>query len=290
MIPFMTLPSLPVGLLNAAKCQLDSSWNYCDVQSPFSRLYLITEGEGFIFPNNQKTRLEPGFLYLVPSYVTCSYICPGSLFQYYLHFTSEHCEGLNIYDLYPVIYKTESLPGDVNLFERLLEINPRIELRVSDPLQYQQKSWLNKSASYDSMSQYMETTGIIFQLFSRFFITGEVTNKIPAESKSRFKHILEFIQQNLENEITIRELACKAYLSSDHFTRIFKKLIGQTPLDYINLKRVEKAQLLLATTNLSLKEILEKTGFNSPSYFNRIFKKLTDCTPLGYRKKQFNLF
>jgi AraC family transcriptional regulator len=284
-VPFV----LNSNLLNAAKCLLDISWHYCDVISPFSRIYLITQGEGFIYPNNQKILLEPGFLYLIPSYVTCSYICSGSLYQYYLHFTHEANDGLNIYDLCPVLYKTKAFENDTLLFERLLELNPEIELRVADPVLYQQKAWLNKEGKYHSMSQYLETTGIIYQFLSRFFTVGPFDGNNPVDTHNRFRQILAFIQQHIDKEMIISELACMACLSSDHFTRTFKKVIGLTPLDYINLKRVEKAQLLLVTTNLPMKEILEKTGFNSASYFNRIFKRITGVTPMVYRKKQFAL-
>jgi AraC family transcriptional regulator len=285
-VPFV----LNIHLLNAAKCFLDTSWHYCDVTSPFSRIYLITQGKGFIYPNNQKILLEPGFLYLIPSYVTCSYTCSESLFQYYLHFIHESNEGLNIYDLCPVFHKTKANENDIRLFERLLELNPEIELRVPDPVLYQQKAWLNREGKYHSMPQYLETIGIIYQLFARFFNAEHVNNPVPIDAHNRFGQILAFIQQNIDKEIIIKELACKACLSSDHFTRAFKKAIGLTPLDYINLKRVEKAQLLLVTTNLPMKEILIKTGFNSASYFNRIFKSTTGSTPMAYRKKQLALF
>jgi AraC family transcriptional regulator len=285
-VPF----GLNINLLNAAKCQLDESWHYCDIISPFSRIYLITQGTGNIYPNNQKILLEAGYLYLIPAYVNCSYVCSDSLFQYYLHFTQELNDGLNIYDFCPVVHKTEADDSDVQLFERLLKLNPEIGLRIADPALYQQKVWLNKEIKYNSVSQYFESTGIIYQLFSRFFSSDKTSEQGLIETHNRFKQILVYIRQNLDKEITVKELACKAYLSSDHFTRTFKKIIGTTPLDYINLKRIEKAQLLLGTTDLSLKEIMEKTGFNSASYFDRIFKSTTGSTPLEYRKTQFGVF
>jgi AraC family transcriptional regulator len=280
---------LNINLLNTAKCLLDTSWNYSDVTSPFSRIYLITWGKGFIYPENQKILLEPGFLYLVPSYIMCSYVCSESLFQHYLHFTHTLNEGLNIYDLCPVTYKIKANDRDLHLFERLLELNPDIGLRVADPALYQQKMWLNKETKYHSISQYFESTGIIYQLFSRFFNAEQINSKEFIEAHGRFKQVLNYIHQNIDKEISIKELACKACLSSDHFTRSFKKAVGITPLEYINLKRVEKAQLLLVTTNLSLKEIMEKTGFNSASYFDRIFKNVTGSTPLAYRRKQLGI-
>ncbi|MDP4208536.1 MAG: AraC family transcriptional regulator [Bacteroidota bacterium] len=287
---FNTPLGTQITLLNADKCTLDTSWHYCDLTSPFSRIYLITEGEGYIFPDNQKTLLEPGYLYLIPSFVTCSYTCSNFLEQYYLHFTIDLSEGLNIYDLFPAINRVKATENDMRLFERLLELNPETGLRVSDPALYQKKAWLNRGVKYQSIAHYFETSGIIYQLISRFFSPGQSNNKPLIEPHNRFRHILTFIRQNIDREISIKELALKACLSGDHFTRAFKKATGQSPLDYINLKRIEKAQLLLVTTDLSLKEILEKSGFNSASYFNRIFKTVTGTTPLAYRKNQSGIF
>ncbi len=73
--------------------------------------------------------------------------------------------------------------------------------------------------TYHSISQYFETIGIIYQLFSRFFSTDHVNNKGFIDTHNRFKQNLIYIQQNIDKEITIKELACKACLSSDHFTR-----------------------------------------------------------------------
>jgi YesN/AraC family two-component response regulator len=56
------------------------------------------------------------------------------------------------------------------------------------------------------------------------------------------------------------------------------------PLQYINMKKIEKAQILLLTTGLSLLEICEKTGFNNLPYFYRVFQKQSGCTPATYRR------
>lgn len=275
---------LKVKLLNAAKSELDTRWNYHDLTSPFSRIYLITSGEGSIYPNNQKIRLEPGFLYLIPGYVPCSYTCPESLTQYYLHFTAELADQLNIFDIYPFQFKAVASKKDTELFDRLLEINPETGLRVVDPAVYQAKSWLNKTAENSSVALLIETKGIILQLLSRFLHVEKPEDVQKINATSRFKDILSFIRNNIDKNISINELSAKTQMSNDHFTRSFKKEIGTTPLEYINQKRIEKAQLLLVVTSFTVNEILVKTGFNSASYFCRIFKTITGQAPLDYRK------
>lgn len=279
-IPF----DLKVKLLNVAKCELDTSWNYCDLVSHFPRIYLIESGEGYIYPNNTEIKLEPGFLYLIPSNIPCSYTCPQSLIQYYLHFMPELNDQLNIFDIYPYHFKVEACKNDFRLFDHLIEINPEAALRVSDPSVYQIKNWVNSTSDNSSISQHIETNGIIFQLFSRFLKNDTPANAFNTNPVSRFSEILTYIRNNLDKEISIGMLASKSKLSPDHFTRLFRKETGVGPVEYIIQKRIEKVQLLLVVTNLSVNEILVKTGFNSASYFIRIFKAFNGLTPLEYRK------
>ncbi len=59
--------------------------------------------------------------------------------------------------------------------------------------------------------------------------------------------------------------------------------MGESPLAYVNKKKIERAQVLLVTEDWSVQEIAYKLGFNDPSYFIRLFKKLTRITPMKYR-------
>jgi AraC family transcriptional regulator len=275
---------LKVKLLNVSKCELDSSWNYLDLVSHFPRIYLIESGEGYIYPNNKKIKLEPGFLYLIPSNIPCSYTCPESLIQHYLHFMPELTDQLNIFDIYPYHFKVEACKNDFRLFDRLIEINPEAALRVSDPAVYHNKSWVNSTSNNSSFSQHIETNGLILQLFSRFLKNDAPGNAFNTKPVSRFREVQTFIRNNIDKNISINELAAQFQMSADHFTRAFKKETGTKPLEYINQKRIEKAKLLLVVSSLSVNEILVKTGFNSASYFIRIFKTTAGLTPLEYRK------
>ncbi|WP_366087768.1 helix-turn-helix transcriptional regulator [Mucilaginibacter sp.] len=74
------------------------------------------------------------------------------------------------------------------------------------------------------------------------------------------------------------------YHNADYFSRLFYENTGERPLSYIQVKRIERAQLLLTTTNLSFYDIAAETGFENLSYFSRIFKKITGQPPGAYKK------
>lgn len=277
------IDDLKVSLLNTAFSDSGTEWNYTNVISPFSRIYYITDGEGFILPNNVMYKLKPGYMYLIPSYIFCSYYCVDHLSQYYVHFTNELPDGLKIFDYLPVSHEVKASPNDLRLFKRLQELNTDAALPQSDPSVYEKKNWIKSRLNLTNPGKQLETAGILKQLLSRF-IQHDTPPKGEIQLMSTYRKVFNYINTNLEQEIRIEQLATIACCSADHFTRTFKRITGMVPVDYINKKRIEKAQVLLLTTGLSQKEISDRTGFNSLQYYTLIFKKYTGISPARYRR------
>ncbi len=277
--------SLTFHLRNTAFLSFNSDSDYQDIISPFTRIYLITEGNGSLIIGNQKIPLEAGNLYLIPSFTSCTYNFGAGLTHYYIHLSIDQPNGLSPYSLYSIMNKVDANELDSKLFQRLVQINPDLQLPHHHPNVYQTKLWLNKKVVYTSAGHYLETTGIIKQLFSRFLepCKSQVMTSIL---KYNIQPILLHIQNNLGRDICVNELADMACFSKDHFSRVFKSITGMAPCDYIIRKRIERAQFLLLTTEMGQKEIIEETGFRSASYFSRIFKKITTYTPEKYRKQR----
>jgi AraC-like DNA-binding protein len=193
--------------------------------------------------------------------------------------------GLNIYSLFRMLSKIEAKTDDPVLFKKCLELNPGHELPHHDPRVYQSKPWINKDVTYPSLAHYLETTAIIAQLFSRF-VREELSGNINKIANPHFQHVLKFIQEYIAKEIFVSELAKMSFTSKDHFSRVFKSITGMPPSEYIIKKRLEKAKLLLLTTNYPLSEIIQQTGFKTTPYFCRMFKKYTSFTPEQFRKNR----
>ena len=66
----------------------------------------------------------------------------------------------------------------------------------------------------------------------------------------------------------------------------FKRVTGQSIVDYINARRIEAAQKLLETTELSIGSVAEQTGFASAAHFRRVFRETMGVGPLQYRKSR----
>jgi len=100
----------------------------------------------------------------------------------------------------------------------------------------------------------------------------------------RIRRSVELMHAQLEQDLSLKEIAAASYLSPFHFVRVFKKLTGTTPHAYLASIRTSRAQLLLAEPNLSITEISSRVGYSSPSHFTKAFRQATGLTPRAFRK------
>ncbi len=277
--------SLKLKLINVGYNKLDHNWNFDNVISPFTRLYLITSGNAFVYHNKRKFHLRPNNMYLIPSYTYSSYKCNLKHEQYYISFFEELGSGLSIYNFVNFKYEIKASKLDETCFERLLSINPNRDLINYDPEHYDNYPVLlgfEKKNTELSASNYMETHGIIKLLMAKFIDANKSYDKV---NNTNLDRVLNFISENLHETLTLSVLADHCNMSKDHFSRSFKKYYGLRPTKYIQDRRLERFLLLLITTNYSVREIALKIGFENYTYFLRYFKERIGKTPVEFRKE-----
>lgn len=94
---------------------------------------------------------------------------------------------------------------------------------------------------------------------------------------------LQFINVNLYGPITVQMVVDSCQVSARHLANVFKKHIGLTVLDYINIAKVDKAMELLHGTDFNILQLATKLGFSSGQYFSTVFKRYAGMTPSEYR-------
>ena len=104
------------------------------------------------------------------------------------------------------------------------------------------------------------------------------------ESLKYMEAALNYIDEYLDTELTLEVLADVAHMSKTYFCGQFRKLNGISPWEYITIKRIERAIMLIESTNLSRLEIALKCGYNNTSNFYYAFKRITGKTPGDYKK------
>lgn len=100
----------------------------------------------------------------------------------------------------------------------------------------------------------------------------------------RIRIVTDFMNANLHRRIRLAELAVSVNLSPSRFSHFFKAQTGLSPGECLRRIRMEKARQLLATSLLSVKEIMASAGYNSKSHFGRHFRRFFGLSPSEYRK------
>lgn len=271
-------------VLNVGLAIHNADWNWKNVNSPFTRLYYITEGTAQIeLPDGIHT-LYPHHMYFIPSFTVHTNICNSHFEHYYLHIYEDHYSEDDWLEQWEFPLEIKASPLDLSLFQRLCEINPHMSLQKSDPTTYDNNPTLMRNLLKNRQRAFcdkVESRGIVLQLLSHFFKYAQPRNEME---DNRITKAVRYIHKHISEEIELEKLAELSCLSKDHFIRLFKKGMGITPLQYVNQKKIEKAQLLLLTEELAVKEIAFRLAFEDYSYFNRLFKKITSMTPQEYRR------
>ena len=279
------LESMSLLMLNVGMAHHHGDWNWQNVSSPFTRIYYVTEGEALLHLSEQTVELRPGHLYMIPAYTAHSYECTGLFTHYYLHVYEELKHETNVMELYDFPMEVSACEGDEQLFQRMCRQHPLAQLPESNPQAYDNVTkFIDYVQRYHDMAlwQKMELRGIILTIFSRFM--REATPRIWTNDE-RVKRVMTYIHDHINQTIEVGELASVACITMPYLIRLFKHEFGTSPLQYVNRKKIERAQLMLFTTDKPVKEVAYSLGFSDHSYFIRLFRKLTGVTPQAYRQQ-----
>jgi len=107
-----------------------------------------------------------------------------------------------------------------------------------------------------------------------------------AEAQERIQTLMRYMESGYAEPVTINQLAAYAHLDVSYFIRLFKRVAGTTPLQYLHELRLNAAACFLSTTNMPVQEIAAATGFQSVHYFSRQFKQIRGVTPTQWRKRE----
>ena len=240
-----------------------------------------SEGESSSTPTI--INLRPHHLYIIPAYTVHSYECDGVFCHYYLHVYEGFKKETDVFERYDLPREVAAQEGDEGLMADMCRRHPEARLPGSDPRSYDNTTkFTDYVRRYNALPLHekMQLRGGILMLFSRFM--EEATEKVWTKDERMVK-VLNHIHGNIYENIDITNLAALACVTKPYFIRMFKQHFGVSPLQYINRKKMERAQLMLLTEDMAVKEVAYTLGFNDHSYFIRLFKKLTGRTPQEYR-------
>ncbi len=224
------------------------AFTFEEAEPPFNSSYVLSAGEMMVIPAG------------IHHSIYLKYDASDTCHDLWVSFQFD-CDGKNIFDMFsfPFIIKPKDPQKAENLMMTVIDLGRHNSL----------------------ISLYRQNAAII-ELVTYFL---EESGASPCEPKIQsMESILQYIDNNLNHDFSLEELAAMAHIHPVHFIRQFKKLTGTTPMQYIRSKRMYYAWSKISNTSMPISEIMENIGFKDHAHFSRTFKKYYTYSPMEQRK------
>ena len=222
-------------------------------------IYYFTGGECNYFIDNKSYQLVPGDIVLIPEGV--------------IH-NSEY--GNTVHSRMLINCSHKFIPASVrHLLPQMLHLyrNPSIADEVKRIFSLIESEYENPDGfSEDALACY---THMLFILLARNIDKRTNTNS----GNACIEQAIDYIKENFTSNINLSDMAKMLYISSEHFSRLFKKETGFNFSEYLNLLRLQKAETMLKKQNATVAQIASECGFNDSNYFSVKFKNMYGITP-----------
>lgn len=235
--------------------------------APEHILKLCVDGEGWLEINGRHEIIKKNQAFLIPRNVPHIYGSserdPWSV--HWVHFVG------TLSDFFPHL-----LPDG----KFVISVDPQTTREMEDLFRESYKMFLG-SFVWKRMVYVTQTLHLI--LGKLFFNNSSFS---PVLRTSQFRNLdgtLDYLSNNIDKNISLKEMADQAKLSPSHFSRRFKEQTGFSPIDYFIHLKMQHAAMLLSFSDKNVKEISFELGYSDPYYFSRIFKRVIGYSPSVFR-------
>ncbi|MFB8374415.1 bifunctional transcriptional activator/DNA repair enzyme AdaA [Paenibacillus taichungensis] len=185
-------------------------------------------------------------------------------------------------------YQTNSVPIDEKQWNAIINNDSSFDGKfyygVKTTGIFCRPSCKSKAPKYENVSIFNnpeEALALHFRPCKRCKPTGE---RVP--DQEWITVVTDYIEHHFAEPLTLDILANVSHGSPYHLHRVFKRITGLTPVEYIQEKRVTEARKLLGSTELTVTDIGRQVGIANPAYFITVFRKHTGSTPANYREQR----
>lgn len=236
--------------------------------TPQHILIYCTKGNGWLSINGKRYTICKNDFFIIEANVPHSYGAtenePWSI--YWIHFTGEKS------DLFKSIYN------------KIYHIDNAPEARFKDRLLLFEDIYQNLEQGY-SMENLEYTSLCLWHFIASFRFISQF-RKVNKTSNNIIQNTIQFMKNNINNRITLDEMAENVHYSPSRFGQLFFKQTGNSPLNYFMQLKIQKACQLLDFSDMKIKEIANELNFYDQYHFSKMFTKLIGETPSSYRKKR----
>ena len=242
-------------------------------------LSLFVSGSGIYSVHGKEYNFTPGSMFLF-----------GSNETHCITEIHEELDLLNIHFEPRLIWENDEAAELLDLFfarnDRFENMFPKEDVILCGLIQKVEKELSEMNTGYKTGAKCALFETLIHIMRKYEYTVKEPVSRQSSRAVMQLREAMNYINENLNRKLTLKEIDYKAYLTETYFSSLFKKYNGISPWDYVMIKRVEVAIEMLKTTSLTKLEIAERCGFESSSNFYKAFAKVTGKTPSEYTKKQ----
>ncbi len=232
-------------------------WHFPSVRSPYWRLYYNHDPGWFVRWEARRFRLGPTTVVLIPAGATFDCVGNAGVSHLWLHFSPQHwfAEGTQA-------------PCSVPL-------TPLMRAAISNTTAAHQagQSDTRRARLYHAASALVHAT------FAQPQAPRAVTHP------EHMQGLLTFIDENLAGDLENADLARRAAMSTEHFSRWFKSVVGSPPAVYVRRVRVRQAARILSLGNESIEDVAALCGFANRYHLSRVFSQQLGCGPAAFRRR-----
>jgi AraC family transcriptional regulator of arabinose operon len=227
-------------------------------------LIVCVSGSGWLKIHDQEWTVHPNDAFLIPRHMPHTYgaTSDNPWSNYWVHFQGK--QGAAFAEL-------------IHTERPILHLQQQEEVVACIEQLYSDMSHVH------AYSELVAASGALSQLLCLIQFKMRTTNVKIRTTEEALEKTIEFMRKNLSKKLVLDDLAKVAGLSPNYYGMLFNQLNGQTPINYFNRLKIQKACEILSTTKLSINETAERLGFPDPYYFSRLFKKLMGKSPRQYR-------
>ena len=236
-------------------------------------------GDGDMYLDNDVCRYQNGTLTVIP--------------ENFPHITVSDGENANFWEYVFFDMKSiveELFPGNPVYQSQVIESlnksafisDEKKDKAIADIINLMIDEAKNKKPYYQKKIS-LQLKALIIELVRKCDVSLEEEQPVKGTNMAQIAAALDYINKNYDKQIKAIELANICSMSETHFRRIFEEYINMSPMDYVNLIRIQRACDLMKKTNDSMDLVAVKCGFSTTSTFNRNFKKYLNTSPYQWK-------
>ena len=257
-------------------------------EQEFYEINLVTRGKGTHYINNSCVAAEVGDVFIIPPKISHGYVGGSGFDVFHVilsdDFMNKYIADLQLLPSFYTLFGTEPLMRGRTTDTLHLKIGGE-ELRTAleilrDIAKYQKYNDTAESLIRSNLAM------VAISLLCNAYTTLSPEVDLTLSKDRALMKSISFIHERYYEKITIEDLTKIAHISRSSYIKQFKQICNMPPSAYIIKVRVESAASMLQSTNLSIVEIAEKTGFYDASHLTKTFERIYGISPISYKNRK----